>query len=184
MALILIDGRELEVGDGERINAIQAAARLGIEIPHYCWHPGLSVVGSCRMCLVETGTRDAAGGKVTMLPKLVPACNTLVRDGLVIATQTEKVQQARAMVEEGLLLRHPIDCPICDKAGECTLQDFHFRYGQKERRRCPAVHQPPAGRRRRRHPVRGSLRDVQPLRTIHPRNQRHRRTDGRRPGQP
>ena len=131
MALILIDGRELEVGDGERINAIQAAARLGIEIPHYCWHPGLSVVGSCRMCLVKTGTRDAAGGKVTMLPKLVPACNTLVRDGLVIATQTEKVQQARAMVEEGLLLRHPIDCPICDKAGECTLQDFHFRYGQK-----------------------------------------------------
>ena len=86
------------------------------------------------MCLVETGTRDEKTGRISMLPKLVPACNTLVRGGTVVVTQTEKVQRARAMVEEDLLLRHPIDCPICDKAGECSLQDFHFKYGQEERR--------------------------------------------------
>ncbi|MCP4247003.1 MAG: hypothetical protein GY778_08125, partial [bacterium] len=102
--------------------------------PHFCWHPGLSVRGSCRMCLVEFGTRDAAPGEINMMPKLVPACNTIVGDGSVLVTNSEKVQRARAMVEEGLLLRHPIDCPICDKAGECLLQDYHFQYGQTERR--------------------------------------------------
>lgn len=134
MPIAYIDGQPLEFRSDERLNGIEAARRLGIEIPHYCWHPGLSVVGSCRMCLVETGMRDGQTGKVTMLPKLVPACNTLVRDGTVIITQSEKVARARAMVEEDLLVRHPIDCPICDKAGECLLQDYHFRYGQKERR--------------------------------------------------
>jgi len=134
MAIVLIDGRELEIRGDERLNAIQAAARLGIEIPHYCWHPALSVVGSCRMCLIETGQRDAKTGRIDMFPKLMPACNTIVRDGTVLVTQSEKVARARAMVEEDLLLRHPIDCPICDKAGECLLQDYHFRYGQAERR--------------------------------------------------
>mgnify|MGYP000852397038 FL=1 len=131
---LLIDNRELELADHERLNAIQAARRVGIEIPHYCWHPGLSVAGSCRMCLIEVGTREAKTGRVAMLPKLVPACNTLVKDGTVLVTNSEKVQQARAMVEEDLLLRHPIDCPICDKAGECFLQDYHFQYGQEQRR--------------------------------------------------
>ena len=135
MATILVDGIELEIRDDERLNAIQAAARAGVEIPHYCWHPGLSVVGSCRMCLVEIGTRDASG-KVTMGPKPVPACNTQVRDGTVIVTQSEKVQHARALVEEALLVDHPIDCPICDKAGECRLQDYYFKYGQAEGRRA------------------------------------------------
>jgi NADH-quinone oxidoreductase subunit G len=134
MPTVIIDGRELEISDRQRLNGIEAAKRLGIEIPHYCWHPGLSVVGSCRMCLVEMGTRDAKTGKITMLPKLVPACNTIVTDGMVLVTDSEKVRQARARVEEGLLLRHPIDCPICDKAGECSLQDYHFRYGQDQRR--------------------------------------------------
>ena len=134
MANVLIDQREIEIPDGRRINAIAAARLAGIEIPHYCWHPGLSVVGSCRMCLIETGTRDAATGRINMVPKLMPACNTLVGEGTVLVTNSEKVQRARAMVEEGLLLRHPIDCPICDKAGECLLQDYHFQYGQDERR--------------------------------------------------
>lgn len=134
MPTVIIDGHELTIPDGARLNGIQAAQRLGIEVPHYCWHPGLSVVGSCRMCLVEVGARDPKTGKITMQPKLTPACNTLVGDNMVLVTNSEKVARARAMVEEGLLLRHPIDCPICDKAGECRLQDYHFRHGQSERR--------------------------------------------------
>ena len=134
MPLVLIDNREVTIPAGRRLNGIEAARLVGIEIPHYCWHPGLSVVGSCRMCLVEVGTRDPKSGKIAMQPKLSPACNVLVADNMVLVTQSEKVARARAMVEEGLLLRHPIDCPICDKAGECLLQDYHFAYGQAERR--------------------------------------------------
>ncbi|MFV2066013.1 MAG: molybdopterin-dependent oxidoreductase [Pirellulales bacterium] len=134
MATILIDGQEIEIGDDERLNGIEAARRAGVEIPHYCWHPGLSVVASCRMCLVEAGSRDAETGDITMVPKLVPACQTPARNGTVLVTASEKVRRARAMVEEDLLLRHPTDCPICDKAGECHLQDYHFQYGQGSRR--------------------------------------------------
>lgn len=134
MPLVIVNGQEVEIGANERLNGIQAARRAGVEIPHYCWHPGLSVVASCRMCLVEAGQKDPATGKITMQPKVVPACQTPAKDGTVFVTNSEKVQQARAMVEEDLLLRHPVDCPICDKAGECTLQDYHFEYGQKERR--------------------------------------------------
>ena len=134
MPTIIIDNREIEIPRGRRLNGIEAAKLAGIEIPYYCWHPALSVVGSCRMCLVEVGSRDPNSGKITMQPKLVPACNTLATDNMVLVTNSEKVALARAMVEEGLLLRHPIDCPICDKAGECVLQDYHFRYGQDQRR--------------------------------------------------
>ena len=128
MALALIDNREIEIPAG-RLNGIEAAKLAGVEIPHYCWHPGLSVVGSCRMCLVEVGERDPKTREITMQPKLAPACNIMVADNMVLVTNSEKVARARAMVEEGLLLRHPIDCPICDKAGECVLQDYHFQYG-------------------------------------------------------
>jgi len=145
MPSILIDNREVAIPVARRINAIEAARLAGIEIPHYCWHPGLSVVGSCRMCLIEVGSRNPKTGKITMQGKLVPACNTVVVDHTVIVTNSEKVARARAMVEEGLLLRHPIDCPICDKAGECVLQDYHFQYGQGERR---ADLQPFTSRRR------------------------------------
>jgi NADH-quinone oxidoreductase subunit G len=131
---MLIDNHEIEIPAGRRFNGIEAAKLAGVEIPHYCWHPALSVVGSCRMCLVEVGSRDPKTGKITMQQKLVPACNTIVADNMVLVTNSEKVARARAMVEEGLLLRHPIDCPICDKAGECLLQDYHFLYGQGERR--------------------------------------------------
>ena len=134
MAIVTIDGQEIEIGDGERLNGIQAARRVGVEIPHYCWHGGLSVVASCRMCLVESGRRDPQTGRVSMLPKLVPACQTPATTDSVFITDSEKVRAARAMVEEDLLIRHPIDCPICDKAGECSLQDYHFEHGQKERR--------------------------------------------------
>jgi NADH-quinone oxidoreductase subunit G len=133
MGIVIIDGQEIEIADNERLNGIQAARRIGVAIPHYCWHPGLTVVASCRMCLVETGTR-AADGKISMLPKLVPACQTPAKDGTIFVTNSEKVRQARAMVEEDLLIDHPIDCPICDKAGECLLQDYHFEHGQDQRR--------------------------------------------------
>ena len=134
MAIVIIDGLEVEIGDQERINGIQAAARAGVEVPHYCWHPGLTVVASCRMCLVETGRRDPSTGEVSMIPKLVPACQTPATDNTVFVTNSPKVVSARALVEEDLLVRHPIDCPICDKAGECLLQDYHFRHGREQRR--------------------------------------------------
>ncbi len=134
MATVTIDGQQIEIPDELRLNAVQAAARAGIEVPHYCWHPGLSVAGSCRMCLIEAGSRDPQSGEISMIPKLVPGCQTPAKDGSVFVTNSEKVQHARAMVEEDLLLNHPIDCPVCDKAGECLLQDYHFQYGRDERR--------------------------------------------------
>ncbi len=134
MPTVIVDGIEVEIGKGERLNGIQAAERAGIDIPRYCWHPGLSVVASCRMCLVESGTRNAETGAITMVPKLVPACQTPATDNTVFVTNSEKVHKSRAMVEEDLLIDHPIDCPICDKAGECMLQDYHFEHGQTERR--------------------------------------------------
>jgi NADH-quinone oxidoreductase subunit G len=134
MPTVLIDNHEIEIPSGRRLNVIEAGRLVGVKIPHYCWHPGLSVVGSCRMCLVEVGARDPKSGKISMQSKLSPACNILLSDNLVIVSNSEKVARARAMVEEGLLLRHPIDCPICDKAGECKLQDYHFKHGQSERR--------------------------------------------------
>jgi len=134
MAIVIINNQEVEIGDSERLNGIQAAERAGVEIPHYCWHAGLSVVASCRMCLVENGSKDKETGKVMMQPKLVPACQTPAKDGSIFITDSDKVRTARAQVEESLLIDHPIDCPICDKAGECSLQDYHFEHGQKERR--------------------------------------------------
>jgi NADH-quinone oxidoreductase subunit G len=146
MPRAFVDGQEVEFKDGERLNCIEAAARAGgIDIPRYCWHPGLSVVASCRMCLVQTGKKDPATGEVSVVPKLVPGCQTPVTDNMVIVTNNDAVRKARAMVEEDLLLRHPVDCPICDKAGECNLQDYHFEYGQNERR---ADIQPFTSRRR------------------------------------
>src|SRR5205814_1970586 len=134
MATITIDGKDIQIGDSERLNVIQAADRAGVAIPHYCWHPGLTVVASCRMCLVETGTRNAETGAIAMVPKLVPACQTPAKDGTVFVTNSEAVKRSRAQVEEDLLIDHPIDCPICDKAGECHLQDYHFEHGQAQRR--------------------------------------------------
>jgi NADH-quinone oxidoreductase subunit G len=134
MGIVIVDGQEIEVGEQERLNGIQVALRAGVDIPHYCWHPGLAVVASCRMCLVESGTRNAETGAISMVPKLVPACQTPAKDGTVFVTNSDVVKRARAQVEEALLIDHPIDCPICDKAGECHLQDYHFEHGQGERR--------------------------------------------------
>jgi len=118
MPKLEIDGQEITVEDG--LNLIQAAERLGIEIPHYCYHPGLSISGNCRMCLVE----------IDKMPKLQIACNTKVTEGMVVKTTSPKAKAAQAAVLEFILLNHPIDCPICDQAGECKLQDYYMDYGQ------------------------------------------------------
>ena len=134
MATITVNGQDIQIGDDERLNVIQAADRAGVAIPFYCWHPGLSVVASCRMCLVETGTKNKETGKIEMIPKLVPACQTPAKDGTVVVTDSERVRKNQEFVQEGLLLDHPVDCPICDQAGECWLQDYYFSYGHEERR--------------------------------------------------
>lgn len=125
MPTLEIDGRKVTVEDG--LTVVQAAERLGIEIPHYCYHPGLSVAGNCRMCLVEL---DKA-------PKLQIACNTRVAEGMVVRTRTDRVQRAREAVLEFLLINHPIDCPVCDQAGECKLQDYYMDY-DRQASRVPA----------------------------------------------
>ncbi len=133
MATVIINGKTVEVGDQERLNAIQAARRAGVEIPHYCWHPALTVVASCRMCLIEVGERKA-DGSVAMQGKLMPGCQTPVKDGTVIVTDSDKVKAAQRATLEYLLLNHPLDCPICDQAGECFLQDYSYRYGRAQSR--------------------------------------------------
>jgi NADH-quinone oxidoreductase subunit G len=117
MAKITIDGVEVEVQEG--INCIEAAKAADIHVPHFCYHPSLSVVGQCRMCLVE----------IEGMPKLQAGCSTTVKEGMKIHVWNEKVDDARKGQMEFLLINHPLDCPICDKAGECPLQDYSFNYG-------------------------------------------------------
>ena len=119
---IVFDGKPIEVP--KNINLIEAAKLAGIEIPHFCFHPRLSVVGQCRMCLVE----------IDGIPKIQAACTTPLKDGLSVKTTTEKVVQSRAANMEFLLINHPLDCPICDQAGECKLQDNSFGYGDQRSR--------------------------------------------------
>jgi len=133
MAIISINGKDIEVGDQENLNLIQAAQRAGIEIPHYCWHPALSVVASCRMCLVEVGEKRP-DGTIIMQPRLVPACQTPARHGTVVLTNSPKARAAQAATLEFLLLNHPLDCPVCDQAGECLLQDYSYKYGRAKSR--------------------------------------------------
>ena len=118
MIKISIDGKEFQVDP--KCTIMEAAARNGIDIPHFCWHPRLSVSGNCRMCLVE----------VEKMPKLVIACAAQVADKMVVKTRSEKVVKARSAVMEFLLINHPLDCPICDEAGECKLQDYTYQYSK------------------------------------------------------
>jgi NADH-quinone oxidoreductase subunit G len=122
MPKCIIDGKELEFTAGE--NMIEVAKRGGIEIPYFCYHPGMTVVAQCRMCAVE----------VEKMPKLQTACSTAPADGMVIKTKSERVLKNQKSVMEFLLINHPLDCPICDKSGECDLQDFSFRYGDSNSR--------------------------------------------------
>src|SRR6476661_7992562 len=119
---LTIEGRQVTVPNGTTI--LEAAKAAGVLIPHYCYHPGLPVAGVCRMCLVD----------VEKAPKLAPACATSVAEGQVVRVHTEKAIEARTGVLEMLLINHPLDCPICDQAGECELQDYTYQEGRPEGR--------------------------------------------------
>src|SRR5580704_13630247 len=157
MPTFKLDGKDIPFEAGDSI--IRAAWRQGIEIPHYCWHPGLSVPANCRMCLVEI--LPAANQRAMMLdilewdaakndyvpvqkPKLQPACQISVTEGMDVKSDTsEPVAEARHAVQEFLLLNHPVDCPICDQAGECKLQDYWLEHQRTQKRRPEEpVHKP------------------------------------------
>jgi len=121
---VTIDGREYEAREGELL--IDVCRRNGIDIPHFCYHPGLGPDGNCRMCQVEFVTER--GGRLGI------SCKAVVTNGMQVLTQSEPVKRARASVEEMLLLNHPLDCPICDKAGECTLQNYYMGHDLKASR--------------------------------------------------
>ncbi|OFW22956.1 MAG: hypothetical protein A3G21_01445 [Acidobacteria bacterium RIFCSPLOWO2_12_FULL_66_21] len=119
---LTIDGRQVTVEKGRTV--LQAAIESGIKIPYYCYHPGLGIDGSCRVCIV----------KIEKMPKLQTSCSTTVTEGMVVHTRTPEVVEARASVFEFLLINHPLDCPVCDKGGECPLQDFSYSFGPNESR--------------------------------------------------
>ena len=119
---LTIDGRQVTVAKGKTV--LQAAIESGISVPYYCYHPGIGVDGSCRVCIV----------KIEKMPKLQTSCSTACTDGMVVYTRTLEVEQARAGVFEFLLVNHPLDCPVCDKGGECPLQDFSYTFGPDQSR--------------------------------------------------
>src|SRR5688572_24555978 len=122
MPKITVDGQAIDAKQGQMV--LQACNDAGVAIPQYCYHPGLSIVASCRICLVE----------VEGLPKLVPACQTPVRDGMVVHATSPKSIANQKQVMEYLLINHPLDCPVCDQAGECLLQDYSYQYGRSQSR--------------------------------------------------
>jgi NADH-quinone oxidoreductase subunit G len=141
MPKITIDGKEVECR--EKISVLQAALDAGWNIPHYCYHPGLKVVASCRLCLMEIKMPHPQTRESRWDPKLVPACQTPVRDGMEVRFDSEKVRQNQRQVMEFYLLNHPLDCPVCDKAGECYLQDYSEQFGDATSRMVEAKHKNP-----------------------------------------
>jgi len=141
LVTVNIDGKDLSVPKG--MNVIEVARQAGVEIPHYCYHPKLTVVGNCRMCLIEMGmpavdpatkapVMDPATGrqKINWIPRPQIGCGTSASAGLHIRTNSPMVKDCREGVTEMLLINHPLDCPICDQAGECKLQEFSTAYGR------------------------------------------------------
>jgi NADH-quinone oxidoreductase subunit G len=130
---VTIDGKEIEVEAGT--NLIEAARRLGVEIPHYCYHPGLSIAGQCRLCMVD----------IEKTPRPTIACNTQAVDGMVVHTQSDRVKETRRSIMEFHLINHPLDCPVCDQAGECWLQIYYMKHGLYDPRMTDEkVHKPKA----------------------------------------
>jgi NADH-quinone oxidoreductase subunit G len=157
MPTFKLDGKAIPFEAGDTI--IKAAWRQGIEIPHYCWHPGLSAPANCRMCLVEILPKPGQRGpqldileldkktgeyKPVQKPKLQPSCYTGAAEGMEVLSDTSPhVVRARRDVQEFLLLNHPVDCPICDQSGECKLQDYWLEHGQYQKRmRDEPIHKP------------------------------------------
>jgi NADH-quinone oxidoreductase subunit G len=122
MVKIYIDAKEIGAEEGTTV--FHAALDAGISIPHFCYHPAFAPEGTCRMCLVE----------IEGMPKLELACSTQVREGMKVSTQSDRVREARMGVLEFLLAEHPLDCPICDQAGDCKLQDYYEEYGLHDSR--------------------------------------------------
>ncbi len=141
MPTIIIDGQEIECRAG--IPILQAALEAGLNIPHYCYHPGLSVVASCRLCLMEMKMPHPQTRELEWAPKLFPSCQTMVRDGLEVRFSSELVRQNQKRVMEYYLLNHPLDCPVCDKAGECHLQDYTEHFGEPTSRMVEDKHKNP-----------------------------------------
>ncbi len=153
MPTFKLDGQDISFEPGDTI--IRAAWRSGIEIPHYCWHPGLSIAANCRMCLVEiTSGRPMALPVLkwdekkkqyveATKPKLQPACQVPAAEGLEVASKSDNALKAQESTQEFLLLNHPVDCPICDQAGECKLQDYWLTSQHKlKRKHTEPVHKP------------------------------------------
>jgi NADH-quinone oxidoreductase subunit G len=128
MPRITINGRELEFTKGQTI--LQVALDNGIDIPHYCYHPGLSIVANCRICLGEVWAPNPKTGALEPIPKLLPTCQTTCGDNQVVYTDSPKAIANQKAVMEYLLINHPVDCPVCDQAGECYLQDYSYQYGR------------------------------------------------------
>jgi len=140
MVTVNIDGKDIQVPKG--MNIIEAAKLAGKEIPHYCYHEKLSIAGNCRMCLIEMGmvqkdretgkviTDDEGKPQVRWMPKPAIGCGTNASDGMHIKTNSETAKNCQNGVMEFLLINHPLDCPICDQAGECRLQEFATDYGR------------------------------------------------------
>src|SRR6476469_4671239 len=119
---LTIDGQPVTVAKGKTV--LHAAIEAGISVPYYCYHPGISIDGSCRVCVV----------KIEKMPKLQTSCSTVCADGMVVHTRTTDVLAAREWSFESLLVNHPLDCPVCDKGGECPLQDFSYTFGPDQSR--------------------------------------------------
>lgn len=133
MPTITIDGKACDFTPGEMI--LQVALRNGLAIPYYCYHPGLSIVASCRICLAEVWAPNPRNNNaLEAMPKLMPTCQTACGEGHVVYTDSPKAVQNQKAVMEYLLINHPLDCPVCDQAGECLLQDYSYEYGRSASR--------------------------------------------------
>ena len=132
MPKITINGKELEFQKGQTI--LQVALDNEIEIPHYCYHPGLSIVANCRICLAEVWVPNPKTGQLEAIPKLLPTCQTTCGENQVVYTDSPKAIANQKSVMEYLLINHPVDCAVCDQAGECHLQDYSYQYGRSQAR--------------------------------------------------
>jgi NADH-quinone oxidoreductase subunit G len=141
MPKIIVDGQEVECR--ERIPVLQAVLEAGWDVPHYCYHPGLSIVASCRLCLMEMKMPNPKTKAMEWAPRLFPSCQTPVKDGLEVRFESDKVRENQQHCMEYFLLNHPLDCPVCDQAGECYLQDYSLTFGHSTSRMVEAKNKNP-----------------------------------------